>query len=43
MQPPSPVPDNDPREDDDDDDEDESSTPREDVILDLPTIPTPHL
>ena len=40
-QPPSPVPDNDPREDDDD--EDEPSTPREDVIPDLPAIPTPHL
>ena len=40
-QPPSPVPDNDPTEDDDD--EDKPSTPCEDVILDSPAIPAPHL
>ena len=40
-QPPSPVPDNNPKEDDDD--EDEPSIPREDVILDPPAIPVPHL
>ena len=41
MQPLSPVPYNDSREDDDD--EDEPSTPREDVIPDPPAIPAPQL
>ena len=48
-QPPSPVHDNDPREDDDDEAEpstppkDEPSTPPEDVIQTPPPIPTPQL
>ena len=41
-QPPSPAPDNDPRDDNDDDDDDEPSIPREDVIRTLPPIPTPQ-
>ena len=40
-QPPSPTPDNDPRDDDVDDDE--PSTPREDVIRTPPPVPAPQL
>ena len=40
-QPPSPAPDNDPRDDNVDDDE--PSTPREDVIRTPPSVPAPQL
>ena len=43
MQPPSPAPDNDPRDDNDDDDDVEPSTNREDVIQTPPPIPAPQL
>ena len=42
-QPPSPAPENDPRDDNDDDDDIEPSTNREDVIRTPPPIPAPQL